>query len=247
MLLVVLQLSVQVAAGQPQHYGYEQPGRSGDHLLPAWPDTATTPGGLYHQLVASILDLPGANAFGGGDTAQTHVWGIRFPSFAPEAGYAITSSWEDDTYRLVGRQAETMIWPDFDDLVGWQVGSATASERYAAAATLAGTAMVETCDVPLDADLAVRLIDEVNARLAKVRAGLVPKNPPPTIYAATDGTIYWFGGVAFGLTRNVPQGSDTALLRGAADAVLDHCFSPDAATRPALEAVVAALEASEPG
>ena len=205
------------------------------------------PGGLYHHLVASILDLPGADPFGGNDAARTNVWGIRFPSFAPEAGYAITSSREDDAYRVVGKRAETMVWPDFDELVGWNVGSATASERYAAAGALAGKTAVETCDVPFDADLAVRLVNEVNARLAKVRAGLVPKEPPPAISVATDGTTYWFGGVAFGTTRNVPQGSDTALLRDAADAILSYCFFPDAATRPALEAVVAALEASEPG
>ena len=193
------------------------------------------------------MDLPGTNAFGGSDAGVTHAWGFRFPSFSPESGYAIVRGYDGGPYHVVGRRAEAMIWPTFDDVVGWEPDGAPASERYAAVGRIAGSASVARCEEPLDDRLAVRLIDESNARLARVRVGLRPSPRADVPSVAADGTTYAFGGIAFGRTTNGLQGPDTARLRALSDAILAYCFSPDAAPRTALEAAVAALEASEPG
>ena len=246
MILVVVLVMMQE---EPVLLNYGPPEQGfGDHLLPAeaLPRRSIT---MFGPLAASVLNVPATDAMReDGDPAVMN-WALIFPSFKAEHGYTLFKRMQKGDWFVRGTTADQSVWdvyhPFLVDVRATLDQQLLTQEGVDAVLT---EVTLRQCEASVAPTLAIRFTNAMNARLAKVRPdvqayeGVTP--PPP---AVSDGTTYWFGGVAFGRTRNFAPGPDTARLRAAADAMTAYCFDPTPSTEAALSLSVIALEDSEPG
>lgn len=207
--------------------------------------TTVEPLTLYHPFVAATLGVPGTAEFSYGRKS----WGYIFPSFDVEHGYVVGFDERAATYFVEARRPTKQIWQAFlETFYTPETSAHSIGPVLRKSAEIAEAVEIEACGGRLDDILAIAFIDQMNARVARTRSGVVAyvdKAPPPPM--VTDGAQYWFGGVGEGRTLNIAHGDDTEKLRDAADAVVDYCFTKDGAALDRLEDAVGGLESSLPG